>query len=99
MSLPDRVIKAQFEGQSTEALTGRLYTAATKALVAIDFPSRPTVASLTAFLIVHTCQVREEEPLTTFSFVGTAIRVGMWASVLPTGPQLTMHSTTDGAAP
>lgn len=93
MSSAARTIKTHFDGQLKETITGHLYAATTKALAATEFPRCPTTSSLIAFLIVQTCLIREEEPLTTCSFIGMAMRVGMFPREAPrTNPDRVQHN-------
>jgi hypothetical protein len=62
-------------GKSKEQMTSTFYAATMNGLAATAFPRAPTISSLIAFLIVQTCLIREEEPLTSCSFVGMAMRV------------------------
>lgn len=76
ISLSSKATTTLTRGEHTQAsLTSHLYGATMAALGACAFPRSPTVNSLTAFLIVQTCLIREEEPLTSCSFVGLAMRV------------------------
>lgn len=76
ISLSPEATVALTSGEHTRgSLTAHLYGATMAALSACAFPRSPTVNSLIAFLIVQTCLIREEEPLTSCSFVGLAMRV------------------------
>ncbi|CAZ85483.1 unnamed protein product [Tuber melanosporum] len=75
MSLPAKVIEKILTGQSKIEVTKSLYSGSMHALSASSFPRTPTVSSLIAFLITQTCLIREEEPLTSCSFLGMAMRV------------------------
>jgi hypothetical protein len=75
-SMSAKVIKASFEGRSKDIVTGHLFSATTSALNATAFPRSPTTNSLIAFLIVQTCNIREEDPLSTCSFIGMSMRIG-----------------------
>lgn len=76
ISLSAKATAALTHGEHTQAsLTSHLYGATMASLGACAFPRSPTVNSLTAFLMVQTCLIREEEPLTSCSFVGMAMRV------------------------
>lgn len=65
----------ELTGQTKEKITSTFYSATMNSLAATAFPRSPTLSSLIAFLIVQTCLIREEEPLTSCSFVGMAMRV------------------------
>jgi hypothetical protein len=52
-----------------------IYREATNALYLAHFPRTPTVSNLAAYMILQGTWMREEEPLTTCSFVGVAVRV------------------------
>ncbi|KAL7270116.1 hypothetical protein RUND412_007186 [Rhizina undulata] len=75
MSMSSKLVKTVFEGQTKESISNHFYAATTNSLALTSFPRSPTINSLTAFLIVQTCQIREEEPLTSCSFVSMAMRV------------------------
>lgn len=76
ISMSSKTINKLTGGEWTkETLSSRLYAATMSALAACAFPRSPTVYSLISFLIVQTCLIREEEPLTSCSFVGMAMRV------------------------
>jgi hypothetical protein len=75
-SMSPKAIKASFEGRSKDIVTGHLFSATTSALNATAFPRSPTTNSLIAFLIVQTCNIREEDPLSTCSFIGMSMRIG-----------------------
>lgn len=78
MSMPASRFPPLFDGRKKDTITSHLYAATTSALATTSFPHSPTVNSLIAFLIVQTCLIREEEPLTSCTFVGTAMRVGQF---------------------
>ncbi|PWW80196.1 hypothetical protein C7212DRAFT_355703 [Tuber magnatum] len=75
MSLPAKVVEKILPGQTKMEVNKNLYSGSMHALSASCFPRAPTVSSLIAFLITQTCLVREEEPLTSCSFLGMAMRV------------------------
>ncbi|KAI5844402.1 fungal-specific transcription factor domain-containing protein [Morchella snyderi] len=76
ISMSSKTIHRLTGGEWTkETISSRLYGATMSALAACAFPRSPTVNSLISFLIVQTCLIREEEPLTSCSFVGMAMRV------------------------
>ena len=64
-----------FVSEDHEEITLQLYWMSSRALSLSGFPRVPTVESLSAYLIVQGTWMREEEPLTTCSFVGVAVRV------------------------
>jgi hypothetical protein len=63
-----------FGGYSKDKLTSRFYQLAISAIRMSDFPQSPSLHSLSAFIIVDSTWLREEQPLTCCSFVGLAIR-------------------------
>lgn len=63
------------EPDKHKELVVSLYQTASEALHSSCFPRTPTVQSLTAYLILQCTFMREEEPLTTCSFIGVAVRV------------------------
>jgi hypothetical protein len=64
-----------FGGQSRENLSSRFYRRAVRAIRLTNFPETPSLSTLSAFIIVNTLWLREEQSLTCSSFVGLAIRV------------------------
>ncbi|KAK6524912.1 hypothetical protein TWF281_011806 [Arthrobotrys megalospora] len=66
---------------SRNVITGHLNRAALGALAITAFPRGPTLSSLIAYLLIHTCRIREEEPLTSYSFVGVAMRAAQSAGL------------------
>ena len=75
-SMHQSTIRAKFDGRSKEFITTHLLSTANAALAATSFPRSPTTCSMMAFLILNSCLVREEDPLASCSFIGTAMRVG-----------------------
>lgn len=75
MSLTTKAIEKILPGQTKMEVTKSLYSGSMHALSASSFPRTPTIGSLIAFLITQTCLIREEEPLTSCSFLGMAMRV------------------------
>jgi hypothetical protein len=57
-----------------EKLASHFYQMAISAIRLSDFPQSPSLHSLSAFIIVDSTWLREEQPLTCCSFVGVAIR-------------------------
>lgn len=57
-------------------LSRRLYKATMRSLSLVGFPRNPTIYSLTAYLIWQNPLIREEDSLTSTSFISTAVRVG-----------------------
>lgn len=64
-----------FGDVSREMLTSRLYRRAVRAIRLSEFPQSPSLQSLSAFIIVDSTWLREEQPLTCCSFIGVAARV------------------------
>jgi hypothetical protein len=64
-----------FGGRSRENLSSRFYRRAVRAIRLTNFPETPSLSTLSAFIIVNTLWMREEQSLTCCSFVGLAIRV------------------------
>lgn len=58
-----------------EALTSRLYRRAVRAIRLSEFPQSPSLQSLSAFIVVDSTWLREEQPLTCCSFIGVCVRV------------------------
>jgi hypothetical protein len=75
VSIPHRKLKEEFKNVPRATLSAQLHDEVTRALTMISFPHIPSLPGLTAFLIVQTILVREEEPLTSSLFVGLALRV------------------------
>ena len=76
MSIPAKSMKAEFGNIARATLSAHLHDEVTRSLTMISFPNTPSLPGLTAFLIVQTILVKEEEPLTSSLFVGLALRVG-----------------------
>lgn len=64
-----------FGDLSRETLVSRLYRRAVRAIRLSEFPQSPSLQSLSAFIIVDSTWLREEQPLTCCSFIGVAARV------------------------
>ncbi|EPS43547.1 hypothetical protein H072_2486 [Dactylellina haptotyla CBS 200.50] len=62
-------------------IISHLNRAAMAALAVTAFPRGPTLSSLIAYLLIHTCKIREEEPLTSYAFVGVAMRAAQSAGL------------------
>lgn len=75
VSCSAKKLKAEFGDISRSSLSGRLHDHVTRCLSLISFPRTPTLPSLIAFLIVQTILAKEEEPLTSSSFIGLGLRV------------------------
>lgn len=74
VACPRPRLEALFGGYSKDKLTSRFYQLAISAIRLSDFPQSPSLHSLSAFIIVDSTWLREEQPLTCCSFVGLAIR-------------------------
>ena len=61
-------------GHGKEKLASHFYQMAISSIRLSDFPQSPSLHSLSAFIIVDSTWLREEQPLTCCSFVGVAIR-------------------------
>ena len=72
---PRSRIKEAFGSTSREDLSSHLYKHAVSATRLSNFPRTPSLHSLTAYLILNTTWLREEQPLTCGSVVGAAARV------------------------
>ena len=70
-----KILEKLFEGESRETLSSRFYRYSVRAVRLTNFPQTPSLYTLSAFIIVDTIWLREEQPLTCCSFVGLAIRV------------------------
>lgn len=75
VSCSAKKLKAEFGDISRSSLSARLHDHVTRCLSLISFPRTPTLPSLIAFLIVQTILAKEEEPLTSSSFIGLGLRV------------------------
>ena len=75
VSCSAKKLKAEFGDISRTSLSSRLHDHVTRCLSLISFPRTPTLPSLIAFLIVQTILAKEEEPLTSSSFIGLGLRV------------------------
>ncbi|KAK6346312.1 hypothetical protein TWF730_010639 [Orbilia blumenaviensis] len=83
LSISNRKFKEVFPDKehSRNTITGHLNRAAHGTLAITAFPRGPTLSSLIAYLLIHTCKIREEEPLTSYSFVGVAMRAAQSAGL------------------
>ncbi|KAF3088044.1 hypothetical protein TWF102_003457 [Orbilia oligospora] len=83
LSISNRKFQEVFpdKDHSRNTITGHLNRAAHGALAITAFPRGPTLSSLIAYLLLHTCKIREEEPLTSYSFVGVAMRAAQSAGL------------------
>lgn len=75
VSCSAKKLKAEFGDISRSSLSARLHDHVTRCLSLISFPRTPTLPALIAFLIVQTILAKEEEPLTSSSFIGLGLRV------------------------
>lgn len=75
VSCSAKKLKAEFGDISRTSLSARLHDHVTRCLSLVSFPRTPTLPSLIAFLIVQTILAKEEEPLTSSSFIGLGLRV------------------------
>ncbi|KAF2665066.1 hypothetical protein BT63DRAFT_429017 [Microthyrium microscopicum] len=57
------------------SLDKKLCALTTKALSMVGFPQNPSMASLEAFLLLQSFQIKEEESLSSCSFVAIALRI------------------------
>ncbi len=67
-------LKAHFSHAQPQATSAALYQLTELTLSLVSFSSSPTLDSLSAFLISKNMVMREEDAMTTCSFVGTALR-------------------------
>ncbi len=75
VSCSAKKLQAEFGNISRASLSARLHDHVTRCLNLVSFPRTPTLPSLIAFLIVQTILAKEEEPLTSSSFIGLGLRV------------------------
>lgn len=68
-------LELHFSDSSPQAISSGLYQLTERTLSLVSFPSVPTLDSLSAFLISKNMVMREEDAMTTSSFVGVALRV------------------------
>ena len=68
-------LEMYLEDESPEDLATSLHSITCKALDMSHFPRVPTIESLSAYMIVQGTWMRDEEPLTSLSFVGITVRV------------------------
>ncbi|KAE9371804.1 hypothetical protein N431DRAFT_559228 [Stipitochalara longipes BDJ] len=64
-----------FGGQSRESLSSRFYRRAVQAIRLTNFPQTPSLYTLSAFMIIDTMWLREEQPLNYCSLIGLAVRI------------------------
>ncbi|KAF3929606.1 hypothetical protein ABW19_dt0209432 [Dactylella cylindrospora] len=83
LSISSRKFNEAFpdKGHTRNVITDHLHKAALATLAVTAFPRGPTLSSLIAYLLVHTCKIREEEPLTSYAFVGVAMRAAQSAGL------------------
>lgn len=62
-------------GFSGAVLSTKLYRLSTQSLALVSFPQSPTIYSLVSFLIGQNMLIREEESLSSCSFISVALRV------------------------
>lgn len=68
-------LKPHFNGATTGSVSLTLLSLTKASLSLVSFPERPALDSLSAFLVSQNMLMREEEAITTCSFVGIALRV------------------------
>jgi hypothetical protein len=76
VSISPKLLAASFDKRTKEAVMSDLLQAATTSLEHSGFLKSPTINGLLGYILVQTCLVREEEPLGSCAFIGTAMRVG-----------------------
>ncbi|KAF3927017.1 hypothetical protein ABW21_db0201973 [Orbilia brochopaga] len=83
LSISNRKFSEAFpdKDHTRNMITGHLHRAALATLAVTAFPRGPTLSSLIAYLLIHTCKIREEEPLTSYAFVGVAMRAAQSAGL------------------
>ncbi|KAF3913143.1 hypothetical protein AA313_de0202979 [Arthrobotrys entomopaga] len=81
LSISNRKFQDVFKEHSRRDITSHLQRAAIASLAVTAFPRGPTLSSLIAYLLMNTCNIREEEPLTSYSFVGVAMRAAQSAGL------------------
>lgn len=72
---PTSMFQQHFNVEGREEITSRFYWMCSQALRICNFPRNPTVEALSAYMITQGITMREEEPLTTASFIGVCVRV------------------------
>lgn len=75
-------LQTVFGNINRETVTSQLYRRAVRAIRLSDFPQSPSLQSLSAFVIVDSTWLREEQPLTCCSFIGVATRVAQMLGML-----------------
>ncbi|CCX15257.1 Similar to Uncharacterized transcriptional regulatory protein C139.03; acc. no. Q9UTN0 [Pyronema omphalodes CBS 100304] len=75
VSISPKSLATSFDNRTKEAVMSDQLQAATTSLEQSGFLKSPTINGLLGYLLVQTCLVREEEPLGSCAFIGTAMRV------------------------
>ncbi|KAK6353084.1 hypothetical protein TWF696_005074 [Orbilia brochopaga] len=83
LSISNRKFSEAFPDKehTRNTITSHLHRTALATLAVTAFPRGPTLSSLIAYLLIHTCKIREEEPLTSYAFVGVAMRAAQSAGL------------------
>ena len=77
VSCSEKVIQQEFKNTSKSSLSIRLHDEVTRSLSLLSFPRSPSLPALTAFCIVQTIPMIEEEPVITNAFISMALRSAM----------------------
>jgi Fungal specific transcription factor domain len=72
-------------------LQGKLYQLTSQSLCLVGFPRSPSISSLQAYLIFHSLQIREEEALSSCSFVAVAFRMAQAMGLHRDGTEFDME--------
>src|SRR6201996_1205662 len=72
-------------------LQSSLYQLTSQSLCLVGFPQSPSIYSLQAFLVFHSLQIREEEALSSCSFVAVAFRMAQAMGLHRDGTEFSME--------
>ncbi|KAF2436271.1 hypothetical protein EJ08DRAFT_232821 [Tothia fuscella] len=74
LACTDEQLASEFPDRSRNSIGGALNRVSLNAVRVAGFPSKPTLRTLTAYIICQSSWLREDEPLTACAFVGLAQR-------------------------
>ncbi|KAK5994272.1 Transcription factor yanR-like protein [Cladobotryum mycophilum] len=87
------VLNSQFKVITRATISSFLREAATLAQHMVAFPRNPTIYSLMSFLIVQHLLIREEEPLSSCSYISVALRVAQAMGLHRDGSKFSLNAT------
>jgi Fungal specific transcription factor domain len=78
--------------QKVQYIQRRLYHITSRSLNMVGFPHDPSIYSLEAFILIHSVLMREEESISSCSFVATAFRIAQAMGLHIDGSEFNMSS-------